>query len=580
MSRKNKSTPSRSQGSKSRQNSKRQSNCRGRKSQGQPSTKERFDESVAMTRNGDITPDQRRLARSIADNDPSWYAQNPQLLRDYASYPFGYPLGSPPYPNSNYSQAIPGVAVAKFYPAVGVATGETSPINVAMRKLYSFVRYANSGAKNYDAPDLMLYVVAVDSARMFLEFMKRAYGVMLNYTAFNRYYPRALISAMGLNFDDLETQLNDFRGFINQYAVKLNQLWVPAGFSYFARHEWLCQHIYVDSNTSPKAQTYFFSPQGFYRFEVTGNPAVGQLTMQHLNPNQKLSDLISFGNNLLNPLITNEDIGIMSGDILKAYGDAGVLKTTGISEDYRILPEYSPEVQSQFENLVILRPNMLTSLNVTQDTSIGGGWLHSEPQCCIQPVTLGTIVQPATQYQQNVADALFAPLTRSRLINLHVTSPTPEDVIVATRGTITIDPASVKLIPQTNNTILATADVASLGSELFAYLYITYISSETGLPANFVYTSSATWYLNGDASPDGVAAAVSAVSDGYTALEQFDWHPLIDLYFMQTTDSDYAWSFTKWPFCDSDNYTFIDPTNLANMHSVALLSEFTVPMVS
>lgn len=553
---------------------------RRRSNRKRPNNRERLQESFDMTKSGDVTPDQRRLERSLADNDPAWYAQNPQLLKDYASYPFGYPLGGQiSGQNSVYTSAIPGVMAISFAPTVGVANSETSPINVAMRKLYSFVRYANSGAKNYDAPDLMLYVVAVDSARMYLEWMKRIYGVMMNYTAFNRYYPRALVEGMRGNFADLESNLADFRGYINQFAVKLNQLWVPRGFSYFSRHEWLCQHIYVDSNTSAKAQTYFFTPAYFYQFTVAGTPAAGSLVSKPLtstiNATMSLSDMVNFGNALLNPLITNEDIGIMAGDILKAYGAGGVLQTTGISEDYRVLPEYSPEVQSQLENLMFADINNPSFLNVTQNTAIGGGFLQSKPMVRIIGNKFGTPGDPVAAGKQPLAQAMLAPLAGARFLNMHTPSPRPEDVIVATRGMFTIDNSSVQYVAA----FMVTANVNACGSEIFTQTNIYTTAADGTLSVNSL-RASADWSVANAAQADNVAAAATTMAQNFTALEQFDWHPNVNIGLISGAPEDYAWSYSKLPFVDSDNYTFVDEQNIANMHALALLSEFTVPMVS
>lgn len=552
----------------------RRQRSRGRRG---PTDKQRLEESLAMT--GDkVTPDQRKLEKMNAYNDPSWYAQNPQLLSDYASYPFGYPLGAQPFPESHYTWPLPGAAVAYFVPTIGVAQNEADPVNVAMRKLYSFVRYANSGAKNYDAPDLMLYVLAVDSARMYLEFLKRAYGVMMNYTAFNRYYPRALVKAMHIDYDDIEAHLADFRGYINQLAVKINQLWVPAGFSYFKRHEWLVQHIYVDSATSAKAQTYFFVPDGYYKFTVAGTPAVGSLQFARFSSNSALADIISFGNALIEPLITNEDIGIMSGDILKAYGTGGVLVTTGISEDYRVLPEYVPEVQSQFENLMFTG-TVDSSLNVTQDTNIGGGFLKCNPRCVVRSIKMSDFVEPtSTNAKQVVADAMINPLQGARMLNLHMANPAPSDVIVATRDMFAVSDAPAEYI-FSNGQLYSYSYFKALGSELFTALSLVYFNTSQ-LVRYFTFYSSASWYVNGSVTSDALAAISTGISDCYAGVSQFDWHPNIDVGVMQSTEGEFAWSQSHWPFMDLDNYTFVDTDNLANMHAVALLSQFTVPMIT
>nr|DAJ79937.1 MAG TPA: capsid [Picobirnaviridae sp.] len=515
------------------------------------------------------------------DNDPSWYAANPQLLKDYASYPFGYPLGtSYPLKDTIYSTRVPGVMALNFAPTIGVATDETSPINVAMRKLYSFVRYANSGAKNYDAPDLMLYIVAVDSAHMYLEYLKRAYGVMMNYTAFNRYYPRALISAMRLNYDDLEANLANFRGYINQFAVKLNQLWIPNGFSFVKRHQWLCQHIYVDSPDSYKAQTYFFNPLNFYQFVVSGSPAVGSCTRVNLPSSAKLENIIAVGNNILDPLITNEDIGIMAGDILKAYGAANMLPTYGIDENYRVLPEYSEEVMSSIENMTFLWMANLTDGSITQDTSIGGGFLKSTPKVSyeISKPAGSSLVAPTESAIQNLADAIFKPVANSRFLNLHKANPTPEDVIVATRGTALVDLSSAGKGTTSGGSILfsVSANVDSCGSELFMSATIYYIT-EAGVSS--LAFRSADWTVVDTSAVDAVASAVADFSTNFALMEQFDWHPLIDFCLLAGAEQEYSWAYPRTPFVDSDTFTYLDAENLANMHSVALLSEFTVPMV-
>lgn len=527
------------------------------------------------TKREDMGTDQRPM--SSADNDWSWYAQNPQLLKDYASYPFGNPLGCTlTDQNSYFKNPIPGVCTIWFAPSIGYSTDETSPINVAMRKLYSYVRHANSGAANYDAPDLMLYVLCVDSARMYLEWMKRIYGVFFNYTAFNRYYPRILVEAMGGDYDNLEANLAAFRGYINQYAVKLNQLWVPEGLSYTKRHQWLCSHYYVDSQDSYKAQTYVHVPYAYYRFEVTGDPAVGQATLVD-SPAGDLAAIIRFGNGLLNPLITNEDIGIMSGDILKAYGANGVAVTTGIAEDYRVLPEYSKEVLSQIENCTLCGTNIIRpSFDVTQDTTIGGGFLKSSPKVNIFPVGSETLVQPQASVQQNIADALAAPITGPRMLNLHHSDVKPEDVIVATRGMAAFENPQYSWNAG-NTAPQATVEIHG-GSEV--YLSATFLLYNVAQGKTFNYSvRTADWTKLQAGTIDNAVTKFSQCIDKFGIVEQFDWHPLIYPNVMVSKEQDYSWTKLSYPFIDTDNYTFVSPANIKNMHMTALLSEFTIPMV-
>lgn len=139
-------------------------------------------------------------AQKSKPNDPRWYAQNPQLLRDTASFPYSWPLGN----KLNLGQhapeinkgSIPGIMGIYTAPTFGWADNPNSPINVAARNVYSYVRHANSGHANYDAPDLMLYLCAMDSIYSYLSYLKRVYGVVSTYSYTNRYYPKAVIQAM------------------------------------------------------------------------------------------------------------------------------------------------------------------------------------------------------------------------------------------------------------------------------------------------------------------------------------------------------------------------------------------------
>lgn len=548
------------------------------------SRRQREVESVDMRKADRIAPESRSGADFFQGrpNDWRWYAQNEQLVTDYASYPFGAPVGNLLQSGlaSIDAGSIPGVMAFPFIPTIGVADNENAPINVAMRKLYSFVRHANSGASNYDAPDLMLYMLAVDSAMMFHSFLKRAYGVMMDYTAFNRYYPRALVTAMNLNFDDIERNLNDFRGYINQYAVKLSQLWVPNSMSYMARHTWMCEGLYTDSNTA-KAQTYFYYPAMYLQFALD-NDGVGSCEYVYPPNKATLSSLITFGNSLLNAMIPNEDFGIMSGDILKAFGESGIVKVSGITEDYRILPVYDQEVLSQMENATLFRDQDMSS-NITQAKAVGTGYLIATPK--IGTSISGFTAAIPSQYQKNLADAAHAPLTANHLLNFHHGNVTPSEVMVATRLTNVCGPVTSVTTSSvgSNFGITAYSSLLSCGSEICLaaqmYNYVMVQGSLT-LKVDLVYTNM-NKLLTG--SIDSAAASVGSFVGVLTKLATFDWHPqIIPIVFQDSAESgtDVSWSSPQGYLMDVDWFTPLNEMNLRNMHMTALLSEFSIPMIT
>lgn len=552
--------------------------------------RERAVESVDMKK--DLSPAE---LREIEDNyhkgtpnDWRWYAQTPQLVKDNASFPFGDPLGLPIQWNSPVAQlkniAVPGVMVYTFVPCIGYADSENSPINVASRRLYSFVVHANSRNPSYDAADLMLYYVCVDSALMFLETLKRLYGVMLDYTIYNRYYPKALVSAMGFSFGNIEEHLNDLRGYINQYAVKLNQLWIPNSLSYSARHAWMVSGLYVDS-TAEKAQTVMYAAQAYYQFTLDSE-GKGSAKLQNFYGNKGYEDIVAFGNGLLNAMIPNQDFGIMSGDILKAFGAASIVSITGIGESYQVLPVYNKEVLMQMENATIFDNGLVLGsengvyADITQNANVGAGYLISKPR-----VPVG-VKSPFIIQENNRLNAVLgasAPYFSDQLINMHGQEyTTPEMVMVATRLTNILSQDYVapwttqSYTNPTSYTYSFSAYVPTAGSELITGAFI-YVYSNAGVLERIRVAKVPMGVLAG--TSDQQASGINSVLSSVAAASQFDWH--FGLYPKLTlgTEEGTVSSTTDLPIQDLDLYTTLSVANLKQMAQTALLSEFSVPQI-
>nr|AVX53395.1 putative capsid [Marmot picobirnavirus] len=540
------------------------------------------DDGIADKRNGVD-------CRTKGDNDPAWYAQSPQLIKDYASLPFGNPLGSqlPNIGNLNVT-AIPGVCVLYYAPTIGVANDPNAAVNVAMRNIYSYVRHENSGSTNYDAPDLMLYLLAMDSVFMFHAYLKRVLGTLMLYTSYNRYYPQTVIEAMGVKFSDIQAHISDFRGYINQYAVKIGSMRIPNSMSYMARHTWMAEHLYVDDPSTPKAQTYMYCPSTYFKFELDSHGA-GKLNIVNFLINsvtgkletlKTFEDLRNFGDSLINPLLANEDFNVMSGDILKAFGPDGIVTVTGVSENYIVLPEYSPEVLSQMENASIMST---VGLGVTQTTEVGTGYLVSNPTCVVN-AHCTEIPQdfPSLAMSSAAAQQLALPYIGNRIFNMHHQDVTPEEVVVASRLMVCVKREGVSGDYLPPNITRVLMDVASCGSEIiesakiftFNYRGEVLTTEETPL-ATSMYS-----VIGYESDVDRLVRwMVNQHDANYEIVSQFNWHPLIypASLVVQRSSQELAIP-PAGLFGDVSNYTTISENNIINMNDLALLSEFTVPI--
>lgn len=106
-----------------------------------PDLREREIESVDMKR--DPSKENPHVSKP---NDWKWYVPSPEMLANYGSFPFGFPVGTE-YPKDAlaHGRSTPGSMALYFTPVLGnLSDAEVAPVNIAMRKFYTFVRHDNS----------------------------------------------------------------------------------------------------------------------------------------------------------------------------------------------------------------------------------------------------------------------------------------------------------------------------------------------------------------------------------------------------------------------------------------------------
>nr|UDL14514.1 MAG: putative capsid protein [Picobirnavirus sp.] len=560
----------------------------------------------------------KRVCAGSKNNDPNWYALNPQLLRDAASFPYAWPLGNKLNVGSHgpliNRGSLPGILVMNWVPTVGYSNDGTSPVNVASINTYTKVRHDNSGHANYDHADYMMYLLAMDSVYAFHSWMRRVYGCMLTYSNTNRYYPRAIVKAMGVDFDSLQGTLADFRQYINTYAIKASALAVPAKMSFMTKHYWMSEGLYYDSQQD-KPQTYLFNPLGFYKFTLTGGEvARGTLQFAAMFKDEhgaampgcraqtawSLSDIIKYGDALLAPIISDEDFGIMSGDTLKSFGIGGCYTLPITEETYTVLPSYSAEVLDQIQNATFIGMPDVSSLTIDQNVEIGAGWILADPKFN-HPWTAAPV-------------GAELPGQNAFLVNRFVTFEhgdiKPEQTMEATRWT------NISVEVTDFNT--RSYRVPTMGSEVMCVGNICYFLQNSDGNMEPIFTDDIYVSMNADALYGGAQTTKldftteakadssfktllkylnSVLADQYLLIQQlsvFDRHPAVYLssflgvsqfaqIYQQSASSpseiaigavDY--NTINGVLFDVNYYTVLSSTDLEEMSHIALLSEFDV----
>lgn len=480
-------------------------------------------------------------------NDPMWYAKNEQMLRDAASYSYNSPIGTDlPFQfdltikHDLKTTAVPSLMSVQFIMGPGVSEDAASPVNLAAQNIYSYVRYHNSGSKNYDSPDLMMYLLAMDSLYAAWNWLKRIYGYCFVYSQYNTTMPECFAAADHIDLADFRANLANFREYLNLTAAQISSFCVPAVMPLFTRHSWMCSNIYKDSNTN-KAQMYMFVPRLFYKFSETGSTYGTSLIPVDI-PGFKaggthlatLSEVQTWFSDLINAVSYSEDFGIMSGDILKAYGQEKLFKLSPVMDDYSVIPVYNEEVLTQIHNATVLVGYKADTMHVVQDPT--NGWVKWTPM-----FNAGG----AMSFKNNV------------LVNMPWDDVTPANTMVATRLTATFKKTDDQ----------GTFAIGAMGSEFISGLrLIRFYQGGLHVSANFGQYFS----LHAGSTDDDIFRLMDTV----TQISQFDWHPMIDLFSGKDSSLTFAGHLG-----DINNYTTMTTLDLQRIHRTAVLSEYNVPQL-
>lgn len=498
-------------------------------------------------------------------NDPQWYVPSDQILQDVANISYNLPLGLKTGNEAGYTIAeskftgyktadrIPGIATMYVTPTFGISTDETSAMNIAAVNLYAAIRRANSGAKNYDAPDLMQSLIGVAQAYSAVSWLIRLYGYSTTFSSMNRYIPRALVTANGVNFDSIAANLNDFRTQINLLILQLNAIHVPAGIPIFERSFMIYSKAFSDSDT-PQAQIYQYAPKGFYmRSDTTGELKFTRTPYAQTGTLTDYSELIIYVRNMINSLLYSEDVGTISGDILKAFGESGLYTVPMIPENYSVIPSLSDEIRSQFENAVIFNTDdEKSSFSITQD--VDRGFLKTNYNVVTISSEPGQVV--------------------GKFVNFHKTDITPADTMVATR-----------LIPTTHSVFNADSEwkvtIESIGSELISGFAVTTLATKSNGQSHFINEPFSTSVIIFNNTRFNISRTGYDAAQIISAASAFDWFPELRLYIQTKNVADGAAPtealYYLGSVLDYDRGVYIDAYRLALMNDTAIFGLFGVP---
>lgn len=517
-----------------------------------------------------------RKGREDARNDVSWYSKNPNLLVAAGSFPFpnrpgmSIPLSDvnvtvgsdvKPFPRT-YN--IPGVLALDWVPHIGKSQTATDPASILGKEMYAKVRKAYSGSLNADAPDFVMYVMALDSVFAYIAWLKRLYRTLTAWSPNNYALPDEVLKAMLVQpaaIQSLRTNRTRLWQIINELVLQSRKFTCPGDMDIFNRHYWMSDNVYTDDATI-NSQFYLFNLYGVYQFAMLnmpdGNPGPGlkivQMPQTTKGANLTVDDLYSFGTGLIDALVAWDEAYEINGYLMRAYEGSKLFIVDELPANEVLTPMYEPEVLMQIENsrtVPALNSNasyILTGLNVTQDVA-------TNAVICDPKITMAESADVAHEIEGE-------GYTLNPWLSIRSDNPTVADSVVASRlHALVQNPVTASA--------LITYDVVA-ASEIPLRWRLHNGSAWRPIYATPVYTIN----QDGNTITNGnsVYTSIWAVLNCGEA-EQFDWHPFSWVTFTRVPSNGLNVEVRTTTMGDTHNVTFIQPNDLTNLHKICLYSE-------
>lgn len=491
-----------------------------------------------------------RLGIKSDRNDPDWYDNIPGLIDPVGRLPYYYPIGSKTTTTAG-DFIIPGVMSFKFIPTYGInGDDESSALNQALARIYTYLR-KNNARLTFDNPDFGCYLIAMDNLYMYHAYMERAYGILQNFQWANQYTPRALITAMGMDYDDLLKNMPQLLFHLRDVANKLSSLPVPDVLDIFKRHDYLARNYFCDGD-SLKCQ--FYVPQIGYLWKFVNTAATGsscQLVPFCGTAAGDDADLATLATckavfeQLYTAVLLDNDIQTIGGAVLHAYESAKIRGVGPTSQDYIALPVYNDLTLEQIKNMDAVNGVLYEEgTTITQTNAVNHGALITKVGINVTQDSSGSVV-----------NAENAP-KRLHMINTMLDDPTPLDNIEITRLMYNIEGGT-----WTAPTGYVPFNVTACGAEV---VYNTYVITDPNKP--YVINENVFHFHSHVAITTGVN---NKGVETLAAVSQFHGHP--SMYYYKQTDSTLTFIGIMR---NVENYTFISNSDLSNLHDAAMRSLF------
>lgn len=553
-----------------------------------PSTNKRSNRSNKNTNNSNSKSGNKR-SRSRKNNsyddgksrpnDPGFYNKLRGLVATSVEVQNMYPLGMPVmYGGSdgvvNTYNTVPGIMTLYYAPTMGYSKDVTSPANLAIGKLYSYMQATVSVNFSFDPADVGLYIMAWDSMFQWYTLLVKVYAALLMTNPMNAYEPRVIVEQLGFDYTSLKHSA-DFAFFLNNLAQTLNRYNVPAGFDVISRHLQLVSGLYTDADKDIKAQFYQFRPSWLYIYDEKSPSTPGQLIPYNFytvaTDNQLLNfeDIQTITDTILLPIIQSQDFWNISSYMIRAFGETNMMRVQGVSMGMVLVPTYRPEILQQINNCTVFPTPDLTNDTINQSWSIRQGELDSNEK-------EGAIIQTPRWFFPQLTvgsytgvDYTIWPYLRNRLLNVMDSNYSADNMLEVSR--LMVIPSAIEADTGSDRYL----EINACGTEIILGVAMAQYIPVVQTNPNGKYQVFTNYIPRTYMELTTVQQSWTYIESAATA-SAFDWNPTT---YGFRYDSTASHDIVFPAMTEIRDYTVVTYEMLYKLHTAAVTSQFLNPMV-
>jgi hypothetical protein len=504
-------------------------------------------------------------------NDFEFWNQYPELMNIATRFPWMHIAGTR-LSGQGVSVALPNVAVQHYFSVPSKSGAATDPLNLAFRQIYLDMHRKYRGIGAYQASDIAIAMICIESTLQLLVECERVYGILKGYPIKSRIEPEGLLRAMGYTqafIDSVKSGMADYRYGINRLITLAKRLPLPSGMNFFRNHVALNAFTYKDSQDE-RAGILVFVFDNYYRWQTTNdtsciNKASTALSVLFDRTTfTTYSELLSLIETELNRLLTDSDVLRITSDFISCYGENNMQVLMDLPEDYSVVAQYSESILHKWHNSERAGSGQIDGECIISYVAVGSATtklangdfaVYQRDDVVMSLPVLASDRQPkwidVGNDQYVYATDVDVPLGEADITMGHIADsweaePSQEHICEAMLWRVCVYPR------RDSSSNIVADEFQYIGTEILTKLQVYSVVNST-IAAVSNLESTLTSHCTGDVA----------------ALSHFDWHPY---QFMMNGSP----TVIQDIFGDTDNVTVISTDVIAKVVDAAALSAFKI----